>query len=426
MSERFHAHAKGGGRLLRLDIAPATCAARGRPTPAIFFAVAGNVDFMRLDELLSQEERLIRDSVRAFVEERVTPIIEGHFQRGTFPLHLVASMAELGYLGASLSGYNCAGIGPVGYGLIMQELERGDSGLRSFVSVQNALVMYPIHRFGREDQRAYWLPRLQAGRAIGCFGLTEPDFGSNPAGMRTRARTHREGFVLNGNKAWVTNGSLADVAVVWARLEGEGIRGFLVDRSTEGFSTRDYRHKHSLRASVTSELILDNCWIPQDRLLPGTTGLKSALMCLNKARYGIAWGALGAAMACYETARRWALERRQFGDRPIAGHQLVQQKLVYMLTEITKGQLLTYRLGQLMEQGKCRHDQISMAKRNNVAVALRIARLARDLLGANGILADYPVFRHMSNLETVSTYEGTHDIHTLILGQSITGIPAFE
>ena len=381
---------------------------------------------MQLDDLLSQEERLIRDSVRAFVEERVIPVIEEHFRKGEFPLHLVESMAGLGYLGASLTGYNCAGLGPVGYGLIMQELERGDSGLRSFVSVQNALVMYPIHRFGSEDQRADWLPQLQAGRAIGCFGLTEPDFGSNPAGMRTRARRHGGGFVLNGTKAWVTNGSLADVAVVWARIKGEGIRGFLVERSTEGFSTRDYRHKHSLRASVTSELILDNCWIPEDRLLAGTTGLKSALMCLNKARYGIAWGALGAAMACFETARRWALERRQFGNRPIAGHQLVQRKLVYMLTEITKGQLLTYRLGQLMEQGKCRHDQISMAKRNNVAVALRIARLARDLLGANGILAEYPVFRHMSNLETVSTYEGTHDIHTLILGQSITGIPAFE
>ena len=381
---------------------------------------------MHLDDLLSEEERLIRDSVRAFVEERVIPVIEDHFQKGVVPLQLVEPMAGLGYLGASLTGYNCAGLGPVGYGLIMQELERGDSGLRSFVSVQNALVMYPIRRFGSEEQRAHWLPRLQAGRAIGCFGLTEPDFGSNPAGMRTRARLRRGGFVLNGTKAWVTNGSLADVAVVWGRLEGAGIRGFLVERSTEGFSTRDYRHKHSLRASVTSELILDNCWIPEDRLLAGTTGLKSAFMCLNKARYGIAWGALGAAMACFETARRWALERRQFGNRPIAGHQLVQQKLVYMLTEITKGQLLTYRLGQLMEQGKCRHDQISMAKRNNVAVALRIARLARDLLGANGILAEYPVFRHMSNLETVSTYEGTHDIHTLILGQSITGIPAFE
>ncbi len=401
-------------------------AARLRLEPAIFVAVAENVDFMGLDDLLSHEERLIRDSVRSFVEKQVIPIIEDHFQAGTFPLQLVEPMARLGYLGASLTGYNCAGLKAVGYGLIMQELERGDSGLRSFVSVQNALVMYPIHRFGSEEQRAYWLPRLQAGRAIGCFGLTEPDFGSNPAGMRTRARRDGGGFVLSGNKAWITNGSLADVALVWARLEGAGIRGFLVEPSTEGFSTRDYRHKHSLRASVTSELVLDDCWIPEDRLLAGTTGLKSALMCLNQARYGIAWGALGVAMACYETARRWTLERRQFGDRPIASHQLVQQKLVYMLTEITKGQLLTYRLGQLMEQGKCRHDQISMAKRNNVAIALRIARLARDLLGANGILADYPVFRHMSNLETVSTYEGTHDIHTLILGQSITGIPAFE
>ncbi len=393
---------------------------------AIFVSVAENVDFMRLDDLLSQEERLIRDSVRGFVEERVLPIIEDHFQAGTFPLQLVDPMARLGYLGASLTGYNCAGLKPVGYGLIMQELERGDSGLRSFVSVQNALVMYPIHRFGSEEQRACWLPRLQGGRAIGCFGLTEPDFGSNPAGMRTKARRDGGGFVLNGNKAWITNGSIADVAIVWARLEGEGIRGFLVERADPGFSARDYSHKHSLRASVTSELVLDDCWIPEDRLLSGTTGLKSALMCLNKARYGIAWGALGAAMACFETARRWTLDRRQFGGRPIASHQLVQQKLVYMLTEITKGQLLTYRLGQLMDRGQCRHDQISMAKRNNVAVALRIARLARDLLGANGILSEYPVFRHMSNLETVSTYEGTHDIHTLILGQSITGIPAFE
>ena len=405
---------------------PAVRQARPRTGPVIFVTVPENVDFMGLDDLLSQEERLIRDTVRSFVQERVLPIIEDHYQAGTFPLELVGPMARLGYLGASLEGYNCAGLKPVGYGLIMQELERGDSGLRSFVSVQNALVMYPIHRFGSEEQRTCWLPRLQAGRAIGCFGLTEPDFGANPAGMRTRARRGSGGFVLNGNKAWITNGSIADIAIVWARLEGEGVRGFLVERDREGFSARDYRHKHSLRASVTSELVLDDCWIPEDHLLAGTTGLKSALMCLNKARYGIAWGALGAAMACYETARRWTLERRQFGGRPIASHQLVQQKLVYMLTEITKGQLLTYRLGQLMDQGKCRHDQISMAKRNNVAAALRIARLARDLLGANGILSEYPVFRHMSNLETVSTYEGTHDIHTLILGRSITGIPAFE
>lgn len=385
-----------------------------------------NIDFMVLDELLSNEERLARDTARTFVGKQVLPIIEDHFMAGTFPLSLVAVMARLGFLGASITGYNCAGLNPVAYGLIMQELERGDSALRSFVSVQNALVMYPIYTFGNEEQRQHWLPRLQAGKSIGCFGLTEPDFGSNPAGMRTHARTDGDGFVLNGTKAWITNGSIADIAIVWATLGSKGIRAFLVERSTEGFTTRDYRHKHSLRASVTSELILDNCWIPTTHLLPGTSGLKSALMCLNQARYGIAWGALGSAMACYETGRRWALERRQFGNRPIASHQLVQQKLVYMLTEITKGQLLAFRLGQLKGQGNCQHDQISMAKRNNVEIALRIARIARDLLGASGILADYPVFRHMSNLESVSTYEGTHDIHTLVLGHSITGIPAFE
>ncbi|MGH9340663.1 MAG: acyl-CoA dehydrogenase family protein [Acidobacteriota bacterium] len=384
------------------------------------------VDFMRTDDLLSDEEKLVRDSVRDFVEDRVIPIIEDHYLAGTFPADLIRPMADLGYFGANLEGYGCAGLNNFAYGLIMQELERGDSGLRSFVSVQGALVMYPIHSFGSEEQKLKWLPRLQAGEAIGCFGLTEPDFGSNPSGLRTRARKQEGAYVLNGSKAWITNGSVADVAVVWARCEDDQIRGFLVEKGTDGFHARDYHNKHSLRASITSELILDNCRIPESNLLPKIEGLKNALMCLTQARYGIAWGAVGSAMACFDTARQWALERRQFGNRPIASHQLVQQKLADMLTEITKAQLLAYRLGRLKDEGKVRFDQVSMAKRNNVSMALEIARTARAILGANGILSDYPVFRHMANLESVYTYEGTHDIHTLILGQSITGIPAFE
>ncbi len=381
---------------------------------------------MRTDDLLSDEEKLVRDSVRDFVEDRVIPIIEDHYLAGTFPADLIRPMADLGYFGANLEGYGCAGLNNFAYGLIMQELERGDSGLRSFVSVQGALVMYPIHSFGSEEQKLKWLPRLQAGEAIGCFGLTEPDFGSNPSGLRTRARKQEGAYVLNGSKAWITNGSVADVAVVWARCEDDQIRGFLVEKGTDGFHARDYHNKHSLRASITSELILDNCRIPESNLLPKIEGLKNALMCLTQARYGIAWGAVGSAMACFDTARQWALERRQFGNRPIASHQLVQQKLADMLTEITKAQLLAYRLGRLKDEGKVRFDQVSMAKRNNVSMALEIARTARAILGANGILSDYPVFRHMANLESVYTYEGTHDIHTLILGQSITGIPAFE
>ncbi|MFQ5930266.1 MAG: acyl-CoA dehydrogenase family protein [Acidobacteriota bacterium] len=381
---------------------------------------------MNIEDLLSDEEKLVRDSVRSFVEDKVIPIIEDHYMKGTFPLELVKPMAGLGYLGANLKGYGCAGLNSVAYGLIMQELERGDSGLRSFVSVQGALVMYPIHDFGSHEHKEKWLPRLQAGAAIGCFGLTEPDFGSNPAGMRTRAHKDGNQYILNGAKAWITNGSIADVAVVWARCEDGCIRGFLVEKGTEGFKSKDYHNKHSLRASVTSELVFDNCPIPQSNLLPKAQGLKSALLCLNQARYGIAWGAIGSAMACYHTARRWALERKQFSDKPIASHQLVQNKLVHILTEITKAQLLAHRLGRLKDEGKVRPDQISMAKRNNVAMALEVARMARDILGANGILSEYPIFRHMANLESVYTYEGTHDIHTLILGQSITGIPAFE
>ncbi|RPI27783.1 MAG: acyl-CoA dehydrogenase [Acidobacteria bacterium] len=387
---------------------------------------ASNTDFMKLDELLTDEERLVRDSVREFVDKNVLPIIEEHYQAGQFPMQLVGIMGELGYFGANLEGYGCAGLNNIAYGLIMQELERGDSGLRSFVSVQGGLVMYPIYSFGSEEQKDQWVPRLQSGKAIGCFGLTEPDFGSNPAGMRTRARREGDCYLLNGSKAWITNGTLADVAVVWAKCDDEKVRGFLVEKGTPGFGSRDYHNKHSLRASVTSELFFDNCRIPASNLLPKTEGLKNALMCLNQARYGIAWGVMGSAMVCFETARRWSLERKQFADKPIASHQIVQQKLAHMLTELTKAQLLSYRLGQLKDAGKARPEQISMAKRNNVAMALETARIARDILGANGILSDYPVFRHMANLESVYTYEGTHDMHTLILGQSITGIPAFE
>ncbi len=384
------------------------------------------VDFLRLDELLTDEEKLVRDTVRSFVDDNVIPIIEDHYMAGTFPGELVPQMGELGFLGANLEGYGCAGLNNVAYGLIMQELERGDSGLRSFVSVQGALVMYPIHAFGSDAQKEKWLPRLQSGEAIGCFGLTEPDSGSNPAGMRTRARKDGDSWILHGSKAWITSGSVADVAVVWAKCEDEKVRGFLVEKGTEGFSARDYHNKHSLRASITSELILDDCRIPECHLLPGTEGLKNALMCLTQARYGIAWGAVGSAMASYDSALRWSLERKQFSDKPIASHQLVQAKLAHMLTEITKGQLLAWRLGRLKDEGKLNFAQVSMGKRNNVSIALEIARTARDMLGANGILADYPVFRHMANLESVYTYEGTHDIHTLILGQAITGIPAYE
>jgi len=381
------------------------------------------LDYYSLDDLLEPEEKLARDTVREFVDAEIMPIIGGHFRAGTFPTDLIPLIGELGLLGANLTGYGCAGMHAVAYGLALQELERGDSGVRSFVSVQSSLCMWPIYTYGSEEQKNYWLPRMARGEAIGCFGLTEPDYGSNPGDMITTARRTPKGFVLNGVKRWITNGSIAHVAIVWAKAD-DGIRGFLVERGTPGFSAPDIPGKFSLRASVTSELVLEDVEVPEEAMLPGVVGLKGPLSCLNQARYGIAWGAMGAAMACYDEALSYAKERIQF-DRPIAGYQLVQAKLVEMVTEITKGQLLAWRLGRLKEQKKARAQLVSLAKRNNVHVALNIARVARDILGANGITDAYQCGRHMCNLESVYTYEGTHDIHTLIVGQEITGLPAF-
>jgi glutaryl-CoA dehydrogenase len=384
------------------------------------------VDFLELDSLLTEDEKVVRASVRQWVEENVKPIIEKHAQAGTFPTELIPEIGRLGYLGANLEGYGCAGMSAVEYGLVMQELERGDSGLRSFVSVQGALVMYPILTYGSEEQKQKWLPRLQKGEALGCFGLTEPGFGSNPGGMLTTARKQGEGYVLNGEKLWITNGSVADVALVWAKDDDGKIGGFLVEKGTPGLKAWDVHDKYSLRASITSGLALSDCKIPACNRLPKADGLGAALGCLTQARYGIGWGALGAAMECYQTALDYAKERKQWAGKPIAGHQLVQEKLVWMLTEITKGQLLALQVGRLKEKGKATFAHVSLLKKNNVWVALESARKARDILGANGITGDYPVFRHMVNLESVYTYEGTHDIHTLILGHHITGIPAYE
>ena len=382
------------------------------------------VDYAEIDSLFSDEEKLVRQTVREFVEKEVIPGIEDWNREGKFPRHLVPLMAELGFYGANMEGYGCAGLTNVQYGLIMQELERGDSGLRSFVSVQGALVMYPIKEYGSEAQKDRWLPALQSGKAIGCFGLTEPDFGSNPGGMRTRAVKDGDGYILNGEKAWITSGTVADVAVVWARTE-EGIRGFLVEKGTPGYTSQDIKGKWSLRASVTSTLAFQDVRLPASSLLPKALGLKGPLRCLTQARYGIGWGAIGAAMACYNEALEYSKTRKQFDERPIASHQLVQAKLADMITEITKAQLLALQVGRLKDRGRADFAHVSMLKRNNVMMALECARAARDILGANGVADEYPIFRHMCNLESVVTYEGTHNIHTLIIGERVTGIAAY-
>jgi glutaryl-CoA dehydrogenase len=391
-------------------------------------------DFLNIDAGLSEEEILVRRTARDFVDDRVATIIEGCFREGRFPRELVPLMGKLGFYGANLKGYGCAGMSNVEYGLVMQELERGDSGLRSFVSVQSALVMYPIYTFGSDEQKKTWLPGLATGEKLGCFGLTEPGFGSNPAGMTTRARRSGEEYILNGEKMWITSGSIADVAVIWAKLDSaaaktedgaDSIRGFLVETNRPGFTAREIHDKWSLRASVTSGLTLEDVRVPAASMLPGAEGLKGPLMCLNQARYGISWGAIGAAMDCYNTALNYSKTRKQFHDQPIAGHQLVQEKLVWMASEIAKAQLLSLQVGRLKDAGTAGHQHISMAKRNNVWMALECARLTRDILGASGITGDYPVMRHSMNLESVKTYEGTHDIHTLILGQNLTGIAAY-
>jgi glutaryl-CoA dehydrogenase len=385
-------------------------------------SATGELDYYGVDDLLTDEERMTRQSVRSFVEREAAPVIEGCHTREEFPRQLVPRMAELGLFGAHLKGYGCAGMSAVAYGLICQELEACDSGLRSMASVQGSLAMYAIHRWGSEEQKRRWLPEMAAGRAIGCFGLTEPDHGSDPGGMETRARRDGSHWVLSGTKRWITNGSISQVAIVWAK-DGDVIRGFLVEQGTPGYSAHDIKGKFSLRASITSELVLEDVRIPASNQLPEAQGLSGPFSCLNQARYGIVWGALGAARTCYLTALDYARARTQFA-RPLAGYQLVQQKLVHMVSEITKGQLLAWRLGRLKDAGTARPEQVSLAKRNNVQIALDIARMARDVLGANGIVNEYPVIRHMMNLETVNTYEGTHDMHTLIVGRDVTGLDA--
>lgn len=383
------------------------------------------IDYYNLESLLNEEEIMVRDSVREYVDAEVLPIIEKFYHDEKFPRHLVPKLGEMGLFGITLpQKYGCPEMNNVAYGLAMQELERGDSGLRSFVSVQSALVMYPIYTFGSEQQKDYWLPKLATGEKIGCFGLTEPDYGSNPGGLITKAEKVDGGYLLNGAKMWITNGTVADVAVVWAKMDGI-VHGFLVEKGTKGFEAPEMKGKHSLKASVTSELIFQDVFVPQENILPNTQGLKSALMCLTQARYGIAWGVVGSMMACYDSALEYAKSRVQF-SKPIAAYQITQEKLVYMITEITKAQLLNLQMGRLKDKNQCKHTHVSMAKRNNCEKALDIARVAREILGANGILDEYPIMRHANNLESVKTYEGTHEMHTLIIGEDITGFAAFD
>ena len=383
------------------------------------------VDYFAIDSLFSEEELLVRQTARRFADERVLPLIRDCYRDARFPRELIPEMAELGFLGANLEGWGCAGMSNVEYGLVMQELERADSGVRSFASVQGALVMYPIHSYGSDAQKDRWLPALQSGKAVGCFGLTEPDFGSNPAGMRATARRDGDAWILNGEKTWITNGGMSDVAVVWARA-AEGIVGFLVETGTPGYSISDIHGKWSMRASVTSSLAFSDCRVKESDRLPGARGLKAPLSCLTQARYGIGWGVIGAAMDCYETARSYSVLRKQFDERPIASHQLVQEKLAWMITEITKAQLLAVQAGRLKDRHKLEPAHVSMLKRNNAAMALDCARLSRDLLGANGITDEYPIMRHLCNLETVKTYEGTDHIHALVIGERVTGVAAYK
>jgi glutaryl-CoA dehydrogenase len=379
-------------------------------------------DFYLIDDLFTEEERMVRETIRSWVDENFMPVIEEHNRAATFPMHLVPQLGELGVLGANLEGYGCAGLSNVANGLILQELERGDSGLRSFCSVQGSLCMFPIHEFGTEEQKQKWLPEMAAGRLIGCFGLTEADFGSNPGGMLTRIEDRGDHYLLNGSKYWITNGCIADLAIVAAKLDGV-VRMIVVEKGTPGYSTNTIKNKFSLRASVTSELVFEDVKVPKENLLPGAVGLKGPLSCLNSARFGIAFGTVGAAMAVYDEALRYAQTRIMF-DKPIGRFQLVQNKLVWMVNEITKGQLLAWRMGQLKDQGRLHHTHVSLAKRNNCWMALECCRLARDILGANGITDEYQTMRHMCNLESVITYEGTHDIHGLIIGREITGLDA--
>jgi len=384
-----------------------------------------DLDYLNIDSQLSEEEKLVRGTARRFSVEQVQPLVREAYSTGYFPKQLIPALGEMGFLGPNLEGFGCAGMSNVDYGLILKELERCDSGIRSFASVQGSLVMFPIHTFGTEEQKLRWLPELAAGRLVGAFGLTEPEFGSNPSGMLTRAEPDGDAWILNGEKTWITNGSIADVCVVWARTS-QGIQGFLVERGMKGFSTSDLHGKMSMRASVTSSLSFVDCRIPATHVLPGAKGLKSALLCLTQARYGIGWGVVGAAEDCFECARQYAITRRQFDQKPIASHQLVQEKLAAMMTEISKAQLLALHCGRLKDAGKLKPEHVSMLKQNNVAIALDCARVSRDLLGANGIMEEYPVMRHMANLESVKTYEGTDHIHTLVIGEALTGISAYR